>query len=253
MSRKTTAARRLITVLEKALATGTSDTSAQEVWATVFEVDRNDGVAICRQLVVLADLLADIEQQVKGVQTTAHETYLEGLDQIRVGFSPFNLSQQRRTAIEQYITRERMARLQFCDLALMGVHGEDAISLDDLGLIDQAAKQLFDMVRESVTDTRLRTVLLEALERVRRSIAMYQIHGAKGLRESLQSLVGVAVLERDGLTATQANSPDLLDQYGKLVVRLDKATTVALKTQELIHKAAPLFEMLTRAVTSIGN
>ncbi|OYT92891.1 MAG: hypothetical protein CFE43_06345 [Burkholderiales bacterium PBB3] len=250
--KKTTAARRLISVLETALATANQNMQAREVWAVVFGIKPDDGIGICRQLVVLADLVREVERQIKIVLETDHDTYLAGFDQVLVGLSPLNLSHNSITAINQYITPERIARLQFCDLALMGSYGEDSIGLDELAVIDQAAKELFEMVRASVVNVRLRTILLDAIERVRRSIAMYQIHGAKGLRESLQTLVGVAVLERDGLKQTEAATPDLLDKYGKLVYTLDKATGLALKTTELVHKAAPLFDMLTHAVKGMG-
>lgn len=226
--KKTTAARRLIAVLETARATGNPNMQAREIWALVFGLNQDDGIGICRQLVVLADLVKEIELQIKSVLETDHDTYLAGFDHLLVGLSPLNLSQNRSTAIEQYFTPERIARLQFCDLALMSTYGEESIGPDDLGVIDQAAKELFDMVRASDMNARLRTVLLDAIERVRRSIAMYQIHGAKGIRESLQILVGVAVLERDALKQTTVAAPDLLDRYGKLVFALDNRAKLAL-------------------------
>ncbi len=252
-AKKTTAARRLIAVLETAKVTGASNTSAREIWALVFGLNLDDGIGICRQLVVLADLVKEVERQIdSALHADDHATYLEGFDQLLVGLSPLTLTHSRATAIEQYFTPERIARLQFCDLALMSKYGEESIGLDDLGLIDQAAKDLFDTVMAANMNSRLRMVLLDAIERVRRSIAMYQIYGAKGIRESLQTLVGVAVLERDALKQTTVEAPDLLDKYGKLVYALDKATGLALKTTELAHKAAPLFDMLTHVAKSFG-
>lgn len=250
--KKITAARRLIAVLETAKVTGTPHLSAREIWALVFGLNQDDGIGICRQLVGLADLVNEVERQINTALDADHATYLEGFDQLLVAFSPINLTNSRAVAIDQYFTPERLTRLQFCDLALISKYGEESIGPDDLSVIDQAAKELFEMVRAADMNSRLRTVLLDAIERVRRSISMYQIHGTKGIRESLQTLVGVAVLERDALKQTTVETPDLLDRYGKLVYALDKATGLALKTTELAHKAAPLFDMLTHVAKSFG-
>jgi len=62
---------------------------------------------------------------------------------------------------------------------------------------------------------------------------MYKINGAKGLKQSLQSTIGMVVANQTELSDLANTEPDVIERLGKLIDKIDSFTAKAL----IVHKA----------------
>lgn len=204
-----------------------------DAWARVLEVSERLDIEVPRRLVLLNDLLDDAEQMIKLNKTLNHNIYLSCFPQIRTVFSPLHIQTSREGLILPHLTPEVMARLEFCVEALQQEWSEVEITQDELQDISNDLNELVEAVAASSIDVQLRKVLLEALEGVRLSISLYRIYGAKGLKKDLQGLFGLIYTERAALKKEAEGNADVIDRLGKLMDKIDSASSKALK----LHKA----------------
>ena len=184
-------------------------------------------------MIFLNDLLDDAEQAITLNPTLNHKIYLSCFPQVRIVFSPMHLQSTRDGLILPHLTPEVMARLEFCSEALQQDWSEFEIPADDLQVISQDLNALIETVAASSVDVLLRKALLESLERVRMSISLYRIYGAKGLKKNLQELFGLAFTEQTELKKEAQKNSNVIDRLGTLMDKIDSVCSKALK----VHKA----------------
>jgi hypothetical protein len=110
---------------------------------------------------------------------------------------------------------------------------EVEIPADALQAISKDVNSLIESIAASSVDVRLRKALLEALEGVRIAISLYRVYGARGLKKNLQGLFGLVFTERAELKKETDKNADVIDRLGKLMDKIDSASSKALK----VHKA----------------
>lgn len=215
----------------------------REVWASILEVE-NDDVIVTKAVVELYSLSNEIQSLIKMNEQLNHELYLKSFNSINRAFFPLNLA-SNWNSVKQYLSDEALTRLQFCAEQLSQFYAEDTLSEEDLGQIIEKTELLFNAVYSSSLPHTLRLSLLEEVERLRRSIAMYKIKGAKGLKEALQGTIGSVVANQEELKASSDNNPDVLKRLGELIDKLDSFTARALKLKKMLTK--PILFLLEKA------
>ncbi len=88
--------------------------------------------------------------------------------------------------------------------------------------------------------------MLDLLESMRRAIAEYQIRGASGLRDAVQTVVGRLVVAWDSkeATAKDAEAHALVSKFWGIFSKLDKAASVVLKYTPVLDKVPKLHQYL---------
>ncbi len=205
-----------------------------DVWAKVLNVDAND-VFVTKAVVELYSLSNEIQSLIKMNEDLNHELYLKSFSTIERAFFPLNLSTSW-THVKQFLNDEALTRLQFCAEQLSQYYAEDTLSEEDLKQIIEKIESLFEVVYSSTIPDVLRLSILEEVERLRYSIIMYRIKGAKGLKEALQGTIGSVVANQEELKAASATAPDVLKRLGELIDKLDSFTARALKVKTMLTK-----------------
>ena len=126
-----------------------------------------------------------------------------------------------------------MTRHQCCSELLSSTYAEEQLQDKDLAQVTNLIDDLFNSVLNSSLDGGIRLTLLEEIERLRAALSMYKIKGAKGLKQSLQSTIGMVVANQTELSTVASSEPDVIERLGKLIDKVDSFTAKALK----IHKA----------------
>ncbi len=127
-----------------------------------------------------------------------------------------------------------ITRLQFCAEELSKHYTEEALAPEDLEDITKLLLDLFDHVEQSSIHLSLKLAVLEELERIRSSLSMYRIKGAKGVKEAMQALLGSVVANREALQEIREDNSDVLDRLGKLIDKLDTFTARAMKLKKVL-------------------
>jgi hypothetical protein len=224
----------------------------REVWASVLDIEQ-DEVVITKAVVELYSLSNEIQSLIKMNSQLNHQLYLKSFNQINRAFFPLNLG-TNWNSVKQHLTDEALTRLQFCAEELSTFYTEDTLSDKDLAEIISKTEALFESVFNSSLPDVLRLALLEEVERLRSSISMYRIKGAKGLKESLQGTIGAVVANQEELKVAASQNPDVLQRLGELIDKLDSFTARALKLKKMVTKPIRyLLEKVTDADLPDGD
>lgn len=224
-----------------------------EVWATAFKLKEANDIEVVRSLIAMSEAVEKVRQLIESNPNLNHQRYLACLAPIKEAISPVYLQSSRQQVITPHIKPEVLTRLEFCDEELCRSFSEEAVTAEELSFIVQATNELFDMVEKSVQDPTLRAILLEGLEKVRIAITLYRIHGAKGLKSSLQNLLGVVFTEQEALKGEKATNAAVFDRLGALLEKLDSFSSKALKIQKAFTKPIRFFISWISEDETTGN
>ncbi len=222
------------------------------VWASVLGIEE-DNVLVTKAVIELYSLSEEIQRLIMMNGDLNHDLYLKSFRSIRNIFFPLNLS-SHWGSVSHYLTDEAMTRLQFCAEELSKYYSEESLSKEDLEEIIQKIEDLFEAVSDSTFPDALKLSLLEEVERLRHSVRMYTIKGAKGLKQALQATIGTVVTSHEELKAASRGNGDVLLRLGALIDKLDSFTARALKVQKLLSKPISfLVEKITGPTASDGH
>lgn len=208
------------------------DLKVRQMWAQVLDEDENDDSAITKKVIEVYQLGEDVKTLINMNNGVNKELYLSSFPKIEQAIFPLNLNTTWK-AQKQHLNDGVMTRLQFCSELLSSVYSEELLQEEDLEQITGLIEEVFNSVLNSSLEGGIRITLLEEIERLRTSISMYKIHGAKGLKQSLQSTIGMVVANQTELSDAANSEPDVIERLGKLLDKIDSFTARALK----VHKA----------------
>lgn len=204
----------------------------KDVWSKVLGVDEND-IAVTKSVIELYSLSQEIQSLIKMNENLNHELYLSSFHRIDRAFFPLNLGSSWQ-GVKNQLTEEALTRLQFCAQELSGFYSEESLSEEDLADIIKKTDELYESLYSSTLPSVLRLTLLEEVQRIRNAISLYQIKGAKGLKEALQGAIGAVVSNQEELKNVKGENDDVIKKLGNLLDKMDSFTSKALKVQKII-------------------
>lgn len=208
------------------------DLKVRQMWAQVLGEDEKDDSAITRKVIEVYQLGEEVKRLISTNEGVNKELYLSSFPQIERAIFPLNLNTTWK-AQKQQLNDGVMTRLQFCSELLSSIYSEEKLQEGDLEQVAKLIDELFDSVLNSSLNGGIRITLLEEIERLRSALSMYKINGAKGLKQSLQSTIGMVVANEAELSNVASSEPDVIERLGKLIDKIDSFTAKALK----VHKA----------------
>ncbi|MEQ3528131.1 hypothetical protein [Pseudoalteromonas sp. XMcav11-Q] len=218
-------------ILRKAKSKG-DDLKVRQVWAQVLDEDESDDSTITRKVIEVYQLGEEVKRLIGMNEGVNKELYLSSFPQIERAIFPLQLNTTWK-AQKQQLNDGVMTRLQFCSELLSSIYNEEQLKDEDLAQVTKLIDELFSAVLSSSLDGGIRITLLEEIERLRTALSMYKINGAKGLKQSLQSTIGMVVTNQGELSSVAASEPDVIERLGKLIDKVDSFTAKVLK----VHKA----------------
>jgi len=208
------------------------DLKVRQVWAQVLGEDEKDDSKITKKVIEVYRLGEEVKTLISMDEGVNKDLYLSSFPQIERAIFPLNLNTAWK-AQKQHLNDGVMTRLQFCSELLSSIYSEEQLKEEDLEQIAQLIEGLFNSVLNSSLEGGVRITLLEEVERLRIALSMYKIHGAKGLKKSLQSTIGMVVVNQEELSIAANLEPDVIERLGVLLDKVDSFTSKALK----VHKA----------------
>lgn len=207
----------------------------RQVWSQVLgETEEND-LGIIRKVIEVFHLGEETKNLIKVSDVANKQLYLSSFDNIEKIFFPLELdvlwSRQRALLSEGIMTR-----LQFCSDLLSSIYFEEQVEKEDLDQIAIGIEELFSSIQESTLEAGIRMTLLEEVERLRSAIVMYKIKGAKGLKESLQSTIGMLVANQSDLSNAAKTDPSVIESLLKLADKIDSFSAKVLKVKKALTK-----------------
>jgi hypothetical protein len=140
---------------------------------------------------------------------------------------------QRPIAPQKRVDRVEVGRRAPSSTDSFSEVGEQVITDQELADIRTAVDDLSEQILASSLDQTLRTLLLDQLEALRRSIGEYRIRGAKGLEKTVEEIIGTVM--RNAQKIRSASDRGVVERFVALVDRFDRLASVALKVQQLVE------------------
>lgn len=202
------------------------------VWSKALGVE-DDDVVVTKSVIELYSLSQEIQSLIKMNDNLNHELYLSSFNRIDLAFFPLNLATTWQGA-KNHLTDEALTRLQFCAQELSGFYSEETLSKEDLADIIKKTDELYNSLYSSTLPSVLRLTLLEEVQRIRNAISLYQIKGAKGLKEALQGAIGAVVANQEELKKAKNDNDEVIKKLGGLLEKVDSFASKALKIHKII-------------------
>ena len=218
------------------------DWLVRRVWAKVFEIDENDLPRIFYQLALLQELTNDVEKEIRNLEVD-HEVYLQHMARIRQGLAHPNF-QSHWGAPKQLLSEAALLSLQFCAESLKRHSAENTVPADDLNSIQKEIDELFQQIANGEFNKKLKAVLLEMLEAMRRAISEYRIRGAKGLREELFTIL--ERFQRNFELIREHKDEPIVSAFWNVLAKYDTLTSVFDNAPQIIAG----FQKLLTGITS---
>ena len=225
---------RLYEILRQAKSRG-DDVKGRQVWAQVLDEDEKDDSAITKKVIEVYQLGEEVKSLIKMNDGVNTELYLSSFPQIERAIFPLNLNTTWK-AQKQQLNDGVMTRLQFCSELLSSIYTEEQLEKEDLEKVSNLIEELFESVWDSSLEDGVRLDLLEEIERLRASVSMYKIKGAKGLKQALQSTIGMVVANQAELSEAAKANPDVIERLGKLIDKIDSFTAKAMQVHRILTK-----------------
>jgi hypothetical protein len=205
-------------------------------------VVETDNVALIRALLWAIELVDEVEYLIKGLPDRNHDLYLHAMPNVRNFLVGCTINQGFEQYKTQHLRPEWISPVMFCAEALGRLRNEEAASAEDLARLTTEVDELYQSVFESSLPPDLKSLILEQLETIRRSVHEYRIKGIYVLRRALATTVGEVVLHGDEIRqAREGASGQIIERFMKVISILDKIVSVSTKTKSLF---GPLLKYL---------
>jgi hypothetical protein len=240
MVNKHNPAGRLYNIIESA-SKKSDGQKIRQVWSEVLNCEVKDDAEITKRVVEVYNLSQDVQRLIKLIPDINYDLFLTAFPKIERAIFPLNLNANWKSQ-KMNLDSGVITTLRFCSEELNKHYTEEEVSEEDLVDVKKQIDELFEIVNSSKIDPLLRLTLLEELERIRSAIAMYQIKGAKGLNEALQSTIGAIISNPNEMEKLQKSKPEVIDKLFMILGMIDRITSSALKVKKLVFD--PIIAML---------
>jgi hypothetical protein len=237
--KKDNPAGRLWHILDEARKKG-DGMKVREVWGQVFGIDMNSTSQILEKQGEMIRLLMDVKRSIENIDGLNQDLYLKQLPSIQGAFATVRQSDQWKS-FKNRLDEATMLSLEHCADELSKHSNERVLGQDELQSLREDVEALIDRVLDGTTiDPKLREILLEHLEIIRRAIINYKLHGSDGLQEAIKTATGAVYLNR-GIFEAEKDS-EAVDWYWKIIVRIGTLTALVSDAHELAPGVAKLLE-----------
>ena len=238
-------AARLIFLLSRGLSVPPHETYLI-LWQKVFGIPNPNILEIHHRLDLLRDMINEVERGIMQIPDIKQNVFLKPLPALQEIISRINLQEswgQSKTVLEMSING-----LEFCSERLQANNPETILKQQELDEIRKQVEDLIAQLKSSESIPRkLKYVLFDLLEAIRRSIDEYLFRGTRGLRKEL--FVIIAQLQENWDVIAENNEKDEVKGFFKIISRIDRATAAAMRVKELVSGVAPYVPLLIQAAS----
>lgn len=160
----------------------------REVWGRVFDISPDDDIELLNRLGQLLQLLADAKEKTESLATNK-ELFLKPFPALCRTLSVGQLDATWQPLVG-HLKEETMVGLAHCSELLSEHCAEPVLDEGQLSELQSQVSGLIERILAGDLRRDLKTVLLDQLEALRKSIVEYRIRGIVGLKSALEQSLG---------------------------------------------------------------
>ena len=209
----------------------------RNVWAAVLDVAADDALAIYRRLAVFADVLDDIENQLKPLWGN-HALFMKPLDELRIGLKNVNLDGDWNL-IKAHFNATVLARLEHLSDQLSRGPIEVEIPEEKRTALQDQLNSFRDLVLDLPGDHGLKVVLLDLVEEIQGALNTYSVRGVKGLKLAWDHVFGEAFARKEDFEPHRGS--ELMRKFRDTVLTLQALINLGQTGYKLLEPALEVF------------
>ncbi|HVF51942.1 MAG TPA: hypothetical protein VNA19_17795 [Pyrinomonadaceae bacterium] len=244
---KVNSAQRLINILSAAINVQDHNQQARTAWAEVFGIEnpRTESglLSVISRLVALKKVFAEVEEALRRIPNINEELFIAPVSRL-ANVASINSLTDSFSGYTRHLSQADMTALKFSEhqLSQYPEFNESQVPSKDLKDILIEVDNLIERILGSSLPEELRTSLLELLHEVRKGVLEYRIRGAVALRDTLTKSLGILAANKEDVEENKES--DEVQSLGRMLVRIDKAYTFALKMKPMLEAAANILPRL---------
>lgn len=187
---------RLYLILEdaKKIAGKNQNMNVQNVWAQIFNVDKENLSLILKKLSRVLQLPHQIRIEINAQKNVDPQIPLKYFNQIEKILSTIQFNANMMSLLNQ-ITEKELYSLEMCDDILSRVNPQIVIKDKDYYTIYASITELVNEVSKSQENSELNLFILSKLELILNAMSDYKVIGIEPIKEEITSIIGSVALK----------------------------------------------------------
>ena len=240
-------ASRLREILESALSMPPA-VHTRHAWCKVFEISDPDSeealLEVQSRLLSLRKLFTDTESALREMPDLNESLFVAPLHRLSKVINLNGLHHGWNNYINHLKTTDMFSLNFIEDLLNRNVDSrENEIPPDEIKALLVDLQELYEAVAASSLPKELKVALLDLIQEMLRGVHEYRVRGAVALKDILAKSIGVVAANKEAIDENRDSEE--IQALGRMLTRLDKAYSFAMKMQPVLQAAANLFPALT--------
>lgn len=166
-----------------------------EVWATVLNIELSNQGELLVRIADMIHLVDKVKRSITNLNDANHNLLLERIHNVETIFTNLNFNQAWEVN-QKYLDETTMYSLRVCSDVLSKGIGNKEVSEEELKKIQSSVEELLNSTLNAEIDSELKSIVIENLEAIRKSIIGYRINGVDGMRQALEKSIGATIMHK---------------------------------------------------------
>jgi hypothetical protein len=186
------------------------------------------------------ELVGNTRQAIESIDFIDKDTYLKPVVDVETAFSQTNIDSPWHI-FNAHISDSTLLGLAFCSDTLSREMPESVIDQEVLDQLRTEIELMIADILNSSIDERLKAVIIDHLESIRRALIEYRIRGSEGLRRALDSGIGTLIRHQEEMRKPENAS--ILSKLLSVFKKIDSYVEVGITAKRLFSNVTELLQL----------
>ncbi|ANY66061.1 hypothetical protein BBD42_06010 [Paenibacillus sp. BIHB 4019] len=211
---------------------------SKQAWARIFDIDKNDTSMIFQKLAHTMDLILQVKNELSSV--LGADLYITPLEKVEKAFFEQNLNGYFHTFIDS-IDATTIYGLNICAVRLAEKTSIILTEEEVLELLNTIASLKEEVYTSNLPKELIELIIIKLVE-IQAAIDNYRMWGSNKLEQSLDSMIGGLLRNKDELVVNEKNP--VLKKIIQFIGIFRNAVSTAVEVNELVESTSETIRQL---------
>ncbi|HEY0077022.1 MAG TPA: hypothetical protein VGB73_00130 [Pyrinomonadaceae bacterium] len=217
------------------------------IWCKVFDIpdpkSESSLFAVLEHLIALRKLFAEVEAALRHIPNVNENLFIKPITRL-AEIVDINGLHNTWAGYSTKIRGEDIIALKYAEdlLSQYPALQENEIPISEIQEILDELDILYESIATSELPQGLRESLLDLIQEMRNGIHEYRVRGASALHDILEKSIGVLAVNKEAIE--ENNTSEDVQALGRMLVRIDKLYSFALKMKPMLEATANILPRL---------
>ncbi|OPJ59116.1 hypothetical protein CLORY_34460 [Clostridium oryzae] len=236
-------AERLNEILLRAKDFGKKDLTVSDMWADVFEIDREDKSRILSCIANVIMLTENVKKDIEGLRKGNRDSLVRGILKLQHIFIRMDLSAKPGSFINQ-IDELMLNTVEGCSLVLDVAFDYKQLEQEQLDTVKVKINNIIQQVLDSVIPDEMKNFIVLRLNEIDFAIINYKISGLEGLKAAINKCAGEIFLDDTICREVNKNNE-------KVKVIVEKVLSILRNINTVVTFSCNTIPIMSKRITDI--